>query len=187
MDRASQMVLHLAHVLDDLITVLRHGGAADALPDADARVVSGRRAGPEHKGIPIQQIDTAPVPGRMRLVYPPHDLVQDLAVRRAGRHERLHLGSQIFTKPRLLAHRWNPSVYRTSPTNDNPAPERNLEAVVCPWGRFAKRPHTTHPRRRRIAPPRRWPPAERLRGATRRRATRTARSSVRPPGGRKRP
>src|SRR5215217_2316641 len=64
----------------------------------------------------------------MRLVHPAHDLVQYLFVLRVRGHKRLYLGSQILAKLRLLAHRWNPSVYETPPTNDNAAPQINPEA-----------------------------------------------------------
>jgi hypothetical protein len=95
-DRAGQVVLDLAHVLDDLVAVLGDSGAADALPNPDARVIYRRRAGTEHEGIPHKQIDAAPVPYRMRLVHPAHDLVQYLLIRRVRGHERPHLGSQIL-------------------------------------------------------------------------------------------
>src|SRR5215208_59176 len=124
-DRAGQVVLDLAHVIDDLVAVLGDRRAADALPDPDARVIYRRRVGTEHQGIPHKQIDAAPVPHRMRLVHPSHDLVQYLLILRVRCHERLHLGSQVLTKPYILTHRWSPSVNGTSPTNDIAAPERN--------------------------------------------------------------
>ena len=151
-DGAGQVVLHLAHVLDDLVAVLRDGGAADALPDRDARVVRRRRAGPEHERLPDQQIDAAPVPQRTRLVYPPHDIVQHLFIGRTRGHERLDLGSQILPKPRLLTHRWNPSLHGTSSTNDNPAPTRRPETAV-----FPRRAVREPPTRRRASIPRRTP------------------------------
>src|SRR5919107_887481 len=124
-DRTRQVVLDLAHVIDDLVAVLGDGRAADALPDTDARVVHRRRAGTEHEGVPHKQIDAAPVPHRMRFVHPPHNLVQYLLIRRVRGHEHPHRGSQVLTKPCLLTHRWSPSVNGTSPLNNNAAQERN--------------------------------------------------------------
>src|SRR5215211_8721558 len=128
---AGQVVVDLAHVLDDLVSVLGHRGTADAFAHLDARVLRRRiRAGerPHHEGPVDKQVDTAPVPERMLVVDDPHDLVEHLLVRRIRGREGLYLGLEPRRKTLIVGSLFS---HRKSPCGASPA-------MITPARRYAR-------------------------------------------------
>jgi hypothetical protein len=114
-ERAGQVVVEIAHVLDDLGLSLGHGRAADALAHADERVLGlgvGAGEGSYDERLASEQVDAGPVPRRMGLVQEANDAGERLLVGRIRGYDRLDLGDEAGARDLALPSRCLPFAQR---------------------------------------------------------------------------